>query len=472
MYRWFIVYRYLFSRVISFAALMVVAASVALLLVIVSVMEGFRSELQRRVRGTSSEVKVESTRYLALRDPERVAEVIERVPGVRATAPFVETLVLYRLGRSGLLDREDLEERYLRVVDLERELEVGELASYVARGADLPLKGWPEDWPRSAAVLLSDEWKEVGLWEKLSEWQASMSSLPRGENLIPPPQDVKEVLPALVGLESLRREFLLPGQRIQLTAYSPRTNQPRTRECIVTGYFKTGLYELDSKGIVMAWPDGDEFLGLELTDGTRVASGVRVAASADRGEPDELRGLREDVERALEEAGIHFVRTQTWQEEKAPLLRAVQVEKTLVSVILGMIVIFSGFMIFIILTVQVVEKTRDLGVLQSMGVTPAGIASIYFKLGFVLCAAGTGIGLAYGFGFSLSVNTIQRWVKLLTGLEVFPATVFYMDEIPVAFEPFDLVVILVPTVVASLAASLIPAYRAARKDPVVALRYE
>src|SRR5262245_51964028 len=74
MYRWFIAHRYLFSRIITFAALLVVASSVSLLIVIISVMEGFRSELQQRIRGTSSDLKIESKHYIALHDPTRVSE--------------------------------------------------------------------------------------------------------------------------------------------------------------------------------------------------------------------------------------------------------------------------------------------------------------------------------------------------------------------------------------------------------------
>ena len=141
------------------------------------------------------------------------------------------------------------------------------------------------------------------------------------------------------------------------------------------------------------------------------------------------------------------------------------------SVILGVIILFGGLMMFIILTLLVVEKTRDLGVLQSLGATPGSIASI-FRIGVALCTAGSILGIAHGVGFASIVNLIQRWVKVLTGYEVFPPSVYYIDKIPVQFQTLDLLSIIVPTVVVSLLASAIPAVRAARKDPVVALRYE
>jgi lipoprotein-releasing system permease protein len=148
------------------------------------------------------------------------------------------------------------------------------------------------------------------------------------------------------------------------------------------------------------------------------------------------------------------------------------VEKFIVSIILGVVILFAGFMIFIILTVQVVEKSRDIGVLQSIGATSRGIASIFFTIGLSICLVGLFLGAVYGVAFAMSVNTIQRWVKLLTGLEVFPADIYYLDRIPVRFQPEDVLFIIIPTLAASLLASVVPALRAARKDPAVAVRYE
>ena len=443
MYRSFLAYRYLFSRIITFAALVVVAASVALLIIIISVMEGFQSGLQSRIRGTSAALKVESKHYIGLRNPAQVADIAAAAKGVRATAPYVETLALFRPeGRAG---EDYLDDRLLRVIDLERELAVGDLESYVA-AVDAPLTYLPRD----VHVLFSSEWAE---------------RLCKARGV--------ETLPAIVvGQEALRREHILPGSIVYLTGYSPVTNLPNTKRFIVAGYFKTGLYELDSRGILMDWKAGDEFLGLRTEDGVPLASGVRVAVAPELEDDESLKTVRSHIEEAVERAGVLFTRTLTWREERALLIQAVRVEKAIMSLIIGMVVLFSGFMIFIILTLQVVEKTRDIGVLQSMGATSGGIVALYVSIGMTLCVVGALLGAAYGVAFCSSVNTIQRWIKLITGYEVFPATVYYLDTIPVRFQPWDLVFIIAPTLVVGLIASLVPALRAARNDPVVALRYE
>lgn len=451
MYRWFIAYRYLFSRITTFMALVVVAFGVGILILIFSVMEGFRSEMRDRIRGTSSEIKVQSTRYIDLEDPDRVAAIIETVPGVRATAPYVETLTLYRDERE-LFGTRDFEERYLRVVDLDRELLVGDLAGYVEA---VGIPGLPTD-PK---VLFSREWNEKGIWRLRGSRER-----PYSLGGSPPP--------VLLGKEALRRELLRPGDSIRLTAYSPGTQQPCSGQFQVAGYFKTGLYELDSKGIIMEREAARDFLGLETPRGKELASGVRVAVEPGYSSESALNALRDEIARVLEEKGVLFVRVLTWQDEQALLLNTVLQEKVLTTIIMGMIVLFSGFMIFIILTLQVVEKTRDIGILQSMGASAVGIASIYFAIGATICISGTLVGTVWGVTFAFCVNTIQRWLKLLTGLEVFPPDVYYLDRIPVKFQPVDLAIIIGFTVVVSLLASVVPAYRAARRDPVSAIRYE
>ncbi len=453
MYKWFLVSRYLFSRVLPFTALVVVASSVALLIVIVSVMEGFRTEHQRKIRGTSSDINVTSRQYIDLRNSEEVARILEDIPGIEACAPFVETMVLYRPEEAGW-SGPSLEIRFLKVLDVNSELDIGEYAEYIeaAEMESLGMKDLPED----PTEFFTREWVEEGVWRSLGRPKQ------KGDE-IPPP--------IMVGKEALR-DLLRPGDVVSLTAYSPTTQLPATRDFTVAGYFKTGIYELDSKGILMSIEAADEFLSLTSAPGVRVVSGVRIAARPELRGENELKDLRETVERALDEAGIFFVRTQTWREERASLLQALKVEKALTSFILGITVLFGGFMIFLILTVQVVEKQRDIGVLQSMGVSQWGAAEVFLRMGMTLCIVGTVVGTIYGIGFAYFVNKIQHWITLLTGLEVFPLSVFYMDEIPVEFDPEDLLFIILPTVIASLCASLLPAYRAARKKPVDALRCE
>lgn len=450
MYRWFIALRYLTGRFIPFAALITVAGGVALLIVILSVMEGFQTELEERIRGTSADLRVESRSLAGLRDPEALVKLVEAVPGVDSALPYVETLAMCRPDPDSqalffALQARDL----LRDPHLPGYLENAVRQS--TRGDAIgPASGLLAGQPTDPAELLSPRWLEDGLWR--------MSGMRKPEPLPPP---------VLVGFEAMLNFGLTPGRSLRLTSYSPLANRAVEGDFVVAGVFLSRDYVYDSRTLLMPLAAALRFLELEdpLTGRARV-SGVRISIAPG----EELEAVAERVKRATTE--IPFTRVRTWREEKATLLRAVKIEKTVMGIILGVLIIFAGFMIFIVLTVQVVEKTRDLGILQSLGSTSLGIARIYFLVGAGVCLAGTALGAGIGVVFSLSINTIQRWIYLLVGFELFPRNVYYIETIPVRLAPVDLIFIIVPTVLASLVASVIPAWRAARKDPVVALRYE
>ena len=464
MYRSFLAYKYVF-RLITLMALLGVTYSVTVLIVVVSVMEGFRSELENRVRRMTSDLRVESNLFVGLEDAERVEALLEETEGIEEASPIVETLALCR--RVHPFPSDTATDRMLIGLDIDDAMSREELDRYVGAFQPpdppfpRPARNLAAELPKTVAEVFSESWTDEGLRNAISRHYPRLLLAPRPD---------EELVPCLVGSESLPGDLLLPGSRLELTSFSPVTQEVRTGQFLVVGYVKTGLYEVDSKGIVLRLDDADRFLGLSGDEGKRQVSAVRTRVSEAYDDEARLIELREGVEKSLDSAGVYFVKTQTWREARRALLQAVQMEKFIVSLILGVVILFAGFMIFIILTVQVIERGRDIGVLNSLGANARGIASIYFIIGFSLCLAGTALGTIYGVSFSFYVNTIQRWIKLLTGLEIFPEDVYYLDHIPVKFNPSDLLFIIVPTVAASLIASIIPALRAARKDPVVSLR--
>jgi lipoprotein-releasing system permease protein len=472
VYRWFLAYKYVFSRLITLGALLAVTLSVAVLIVVVTVLEGFRSELEERIRGSTSDIKVESTMGIGLRDARRVESILRQVPGIERTHLVVETFALYQRSDDELRDR-TAQDCFLVVRDLADPVTRQELDAYV-RAVERPdLDELPDSFvkladdifaglPRDSASLFSEEWLGTQLWKPFERPRDLRFWRSRPEDLPPP---------VVVGVENFRR-LLLPGDRIRLTSFAPDSFEPIAQEFLVAGYFKTGFYEQDSQAFLLRLEDAEEFLRLKDDDGTLRVSAIRVTADADHRDGEALAALRQRIEAVLRAESVYFVRTQTWREARAPLLQAVKVEKVIVSIVLGAVVLFAGFIIFIILTVQVVEKIRDIGVLQSLGATPAGIATLYFVIGCSICLAGMILGTMYGTSFALSINTIQRWIEILTGWVVFPDDIYYLDHIPVRFRVVDLVFIIATTVLASLVASVVPALRCARKPPTVGLRYE
>jgi len=167
-----------------------------------------------------------------------------------------------------------------------------------------------------------------------------------------------------------------------------------------------------------------------------------------------------------------YVQVNSWRDTQGPLLQAVQMETTILNVLLFMIIAVAGFGILATFFMIVVEKTRDIGVLKSLGAPGSGIASIFLGYGVLLGSVGSGAGVICGLLFVWKINEIARVLEWFTGREVFDPTVYYFDSIPTIIHPFTIVWVSIGAVLIAIMASVLPSIRAARMHPVEALRYE
>ena len=124
------------------------------------------------------------------------------------------------------------------------------------------------------------------------------------------------------------------------------------------------------------------------------------------------------------------------------------------------------------LLLTVIEKTRDVGVLLSLGANPSGVSSIFLYNGLAICVVGTLAGLTLGISFCEYINPLHDWLYKTFGYQFFKPEIYHMDRIPIAFQPLDIFLSTVPPVIIGLLASLIPALWAPRRDPIKAIQYE
>jgi lipoprotein-releasing system permease protein len=168
---------------------------------------------------------------------------------------------------------------------------------------------------------------------------------------------------------------------------------------------------------------------------------------------------------------IQFYQVNTWRDEQGPLLAAVQMETAVLNVLLFMIIAVAGFGIFAIFLMIVVEKTRDIGILKSLGASGWGVMGIFLTYGLSLGLVGAGVGTGLGLLFIAYINEIADFLGWLTGQPVFDPSVYYFYKIPTMVEPLTVILIVIGSLIIAVGASVIPAMRAASLHPVKALRF-
>ena len=162
----------------------------------------------------------------------------------------------------------------------------------------------------------------------------------------------------------------------------------------------------------------------------------------------------------------------TWRDKQGALLAAVQMETAILNVLLFLIIAVAGFGILAIFFMIVVEKTRDIGILKSLGASGRGIMGIFLGYGLSLGLVGSGAGMLIGLLFVIYINPIADLLGKVTGHQVFDPNIYYFYRIPTIIDPFTVSWIVLGALVITVLASVLPARRAARLHPVEALRYE
>jgi lipoprotein-releasing system permease protein len=190
---------------------------------------------------------------------------------------------------------------------------------------------------------------------------------------------------------------------------------------------------------------------------------------------EKLGETRAALAEALAASGIEAyrdLRVLTWEDLRGNMLSAVHIEKFIIYFLLLFVVSFTACMVFLMLFLTVIEKTRDVGILMALGTTPSGVVKIFLTNGIVLSAAGTVLGLILGYLFCIYINPIHDWIYETTGFRLFPAEIYHMDRIPTQFSFWDVLLSVTPPIVLGFLASILPARWAARRDPIKAIHYE
>jgi lipoprotein-releasing system permease protein len=254
-----------------------------------------------------------------------------------------------------------------------------------------------------------------------------------------------------------------PGDDVRVT-FPTAGEQPKaaSEHCTVVDFYESKMSEYDS---------GFAFVPLSWLQERRVMGDAVTTIQLKLKPGTDLVAVRDKL-RARFPAEEFPYRIQTWRDMQGPLLAAVQMETTLLNILLFLIIAVAGFGILATFFMIVVEKTRDIGILKALGAPSGGVMSIFLGYGFSLGLVGSGVGMIGGLLFVAYINQIAKLVELVTGHEVFDPTVYYFQQIPTIVHPTTVAGVVAGAVLIAVAASVLPALRAARLHPVEALRYE
>ena len=264
--------------------------------------------------------------------------------------------------------------------------------------------------------------------------------------------------------------MLRPGDDIQVTLPTGGSNPtPVSANFTVVDFYNSNMHEYDSSFAFMPLRELQKLRGMiDPVTGSSTVSAIQIKVKPDA-------NLSEVRDRLLARFPPHMFPTliiQTWQDTQRPLLSAVNMELTILNILLFLIIAVAGFGILATFYMIVVEKTKDIGILKALGAPSQGVMSIFLGYGLSLGTVGTSVGIAIGLLFVAYINQIAKGVEWLTGQEVFDPTIYYFSEIPTIVNPSMVVLVALGAISIAVMASVLPALRAARLHPVEALRYE
>ena len=387
-------------------SLLGILLGVATLIVVMSVMNGFRAELLNQILGLNGHIGLYGKVADSLENFDDLTREVGAIDGVAHVAPIVNGQAM--VARAGTAN------------------------GAVVRGLRL------ED--ARAKSLLSDNI----VFGSLDDF--------RGEDVV------------MIGTAMSFQLGANVGDRINLITPKGRAtvfgSVPRVRAFTVVGIFEVGMSQYDAGFIFMPLKGAQTY----FRTGEAV-SNLEVTLTA----PDAIDAVKDalaPIERRI--AG----RLVDWEQANDHLVNALRVERNVMFLILTLIILVAAFNIVSGMVMLVKDKGRDIAILRTMGATRGMVMRIFLLSGASIGIAGTVLGLAAGVAFCENIDRIKGWIERLTDAELFASEIYFLSKLPARIDPNEVIAVCVMALTLTFLASLYPSWRAARMDPVEALRYE
>ena len=426
-FSFFLALRYLkpkrtFLSIITLISILGVTLGVTVLILVISVMTGFDRELRQKVMEFDAHILV--TTDDVLHDWRTLKTKIDNTPDVIASAPFIQGPVIIEFENRRLAPM-------IRGVDPAQEEKVIPLSKFIKEGK-LDLEGESTVLGIELARKL-----RVKVGDKITVYS---------------PGNLGQILDEIKKLENAKGD-----------AGKKAINQLREvvlpKELTVTGIYETGHYLHDSEFLLVPI-----YVGQELYNLGDALHGITVRTV----DPYGAERVKDSIEQFLEPPEF----AQTWIDMNKQFFEAVRLERTVMFFLLFFIVVVAAFGIMSTLITVTVQKRREIGIVKALGANISQIIWIFLGQGTVVGLFGTLTGLGLGMTLIRYRNEFSHWLASTLHIEIFPREVYQFSQIPAQVVPQDVWIICISAFFICSFAALIPAYFAARLDPVKALRYE
>ncbi len=536
MYKLLLCWRYLRTRWIALASVVSVTLGVATMIVVNAVMAGFSHEMQTRIHGILSDLVFESHSLSGFQDPQWHMEEMRRAAGddiVGMTPTVAVPAMLNFQVRGQWVTRQIMfigidEATHAQVSDFGRYLQ--HPANRTQLSFDLRDGGYDTVDSQSESAAPTRPALEGAGWshrrmriERERVWrerlEAERTPTEAAEPAVGPTRSVDQQVDAVlaatteapveaaqptprradpfqqarpeegvrmdpaneqftgvvpgIGLASFRdssgidRFLVLPGDDVKVTFPTSGTPPKAVSDTFtIVDFYESKMSEYDSNFVFVPITALQRMRGMidpQTGIGSVNSIQIKLRDGAD------LEVVRDKLRKVFP-ADLYAV--ATWRDKQGPLLAAVDMEMSVLNILLFLIIAVAGFGILAIFFMIVVEKTRDIGILKALGASAGGIGGIFLGYGLFLGIVGAGAGLALGLSIAWNINTIRAGVEWCTGERVFDPSIYYFYRIPSIVHPLTVLWIMVGAVGIAVGSSVLPALRAARLHPVEALRHD
>ena len=519
MYKLLLCLRYLRTRYIALASIVSVMLGVATMIVVNSVMAGFTTEMRERIHGFLADVIIESRDMNGIVDARAQIQKVKDAVGddivaVTATVEvpgminyedpitgktFTHPVQIIAIDPAGKASVGPLKDN---LVSYQPILENGEVRHPALRDPDEPvsfnLTPEAQDYRTLKAQTDALILQEQGIGVQGMDDAADEGLPPEFEEVLtddePPtsfeepqfqnqPEEARDLAAPLAARVFIGEQItsyrvkdpetgemrwirmVQPGDDVILTTVGSGTPpEPVHFSATVTDMFRSGMSEYDSSLVLMNLDQLQENRGM-IVNGVDAITSIQIKLKDYSDAESVVRRLR-----AKFPPGAVVV--STWEDKQGLLLSAVEMETAILNVLLFMIIAVAGFGILAIFFMIVVEKTRDIGILKSLGAGSNGVMTIFLSYGLGLGIVGSAAGVGIGLLFVRYINEIEDVLSWVTGREVFDQQIYYFPSIPTIVNPMMVFWVALGAVTIAVLASVLPARRASRLHPVRALRFE